>query len=348
MSMKNYRERMLRRSADTGGAGAPPASVPPAGTPIAQPPAGTPEPIPDISQLPPLPVAAGHQEDWQTSMQQLLDRQGQILASAEEDQKRRQGADKALGKRIPALETKYDDLSAKLDKLLTLSTGDSETPPATPPPSKPKPESPTGTTEDNAVDDELYNTVLEVKDENQELRAIINRDRIIREVSQPGQPGAGMNLWAAADNIPLRPPVMKDGQLDDSAQRVEIDRLIKYVAQQTQATAKGAQQAIMQGATPGSQAPQGAPGDAVGETAELSEIWTRLNDPNELAKMDQSEFDRLVSRQDELGSHMGEVTTGYRQPFPNLEAVLGTLQSQMAGVMAQIDYSGPPGLPPPG
>lgn len=340
MSMTNYRERLLRQQ-DTGGAGAPPATVPPAGTPFAQPPVAAPEPIPAPGTLPQLPVGV-EPEDWQTQSRKLLEQQQEILKSAAEDRSRRQGVDKVLGQRVPALEKQIADLSAQVSTLLQQEPG-SPPPQTTPPPSKPQPKSP----EKDEQGDEMHSMFLEVKDENQELRAIMGRDRIIREMSQPGQPGEGLNLWAAADNIPLAPPTVTDGKVNDEAQRAEVKKFIDYVAQQRQETAQVAQQAIMQGATPGSQAPVSAPGQPGSEVDELQELWTRINDPAALDKMDQAEFDSLVSRQDELTAHMGQVTAGFRQPFPDLQRVIQQLQTQMAGVMAQSGYEGPP-LPPPG
>ena len=98
------------------------------------------------------------------------------------------------------------------------------------------------------------------------MKAQQYRDTLLDMYTRRGEPGEGLPLEMFRDNIPVRPPTVKDdGSLDDSAQRQAIETFIETLKGIRGETQKAAQDALLEGMTPGSAAAPPAPGGA--ETA---------------------------------------------------------------------------------
>lgn len=343
--MTSYKRGLLRQSIND--AGAPPPVAPTPGQVAATPTAPPAEAIPAPGQPIPPPVARRPQTDAQ--IRALTEASQALVDEGKREKARRQGLDKLVGERIPALETRMDGTDAKLDailKQLKANAGtDDKSAPASPPASS--------TTSGDAVpegNEEMMTMILETRDENRDLRATINRENMVRQMTRPGEPGEGIRLDDWVDLIPLVPPVAQDdGSIDNSGQRDAIQNVIDRIKGERESASKNTQSFMTDGATPGSTPPPGQTGPA-DELEELTTLWAKTNDPAQLEMMDEGQFREAQARIDELQQLMPQVTSGYRPGWLDLQGSISALQQQYAGLARHSGYQheGPPAMPPPG
>jgi hypothetical protein len=259
-----------------------------------------------------------------------------LVDEGKREKARRQGLDKLVGERIPALEQRMDGTDAKLDAILkqlkTNAGADDKSTPASTPASS--------TTSGDATpqgNEEMMTMILETRDENRDLRA------------RPGEPGEGLRLDDWVDLIPLVPPVAQDdGSIDNSGQRDAIVGVIDRIKGERESASQNTQSFMTQGATPGSTPPPGQTGPA-DDLEELTALWAKTNDPSQLEMMDEGQFREAQNRIDELQQLMPQVTSGYRPGWIDLQGSISALQQQYAGLARHSGYQheGPPAMPPP-
>lgn len=125
-------------------------------------------------------------------------------------------------------------------------------------------------------------------------------DLMLDDYTKPGAPGDGLPLRLFAEQIAVKPPDMTGGQIDDSAQRLEIEAMIGKLKQVTGTAKEETAQSLMEGWTPGSAAsvPRGD------QTAEaVYDEFLKLTDlrgQKEYNDMPQADQDRLDARYYEL------------------------------------------------
>ena len=236
---------------------------------------------PDHLRLPPNPLAQqqeqGRERDWKKSFDGLM--------SKYQEEKREWNE-------------QFNKLAQRLDGLEQVR-------PQAPSPSPDKeaqeqaPEEP-GREKDNA----LYERVVELEAER-------HRDKLLLEMTEPGQPGHRLPLMRFAENIPLVPPTIgEDGSIDDSGQREAIVSFITKVKESVSGRAQSSAAGWTPGASPQAPRPQ-TEQEKEAEYYRLKELYGS----EEYAQLDPAEQDKISKRYYELQNEIGWDLPGQTMPW---------------------------------
>ncbi len=177
------------------------------------------------------------------------------------------------------------------------------------------------------LEDEIFGRLAEMEAERY-------RDSLLIEMTQPGQPGEGLNLFMFRENIPLCPPDVDDnGNVDGSAQRKAIETLIAKV----KGTQAQSQQQTIAGWTPGS-----SPGAPKPKT--LDEKMTRYEEvaalyaSEELDSMSKADQDRIRNEYYDLIGELGPNIPGISMPWADPAETANSVQRLMAQMGIVMDH----------
>jgi len=177
--------------------------------------------------------------------------------------------------------------------------------------------------------------LTEMQVEFQQLKAEKLRDDLITELTRPGQPGEGLDLWLFRDNIKLTG--------DPESQREAIMDMIKGLKGVVGQAAQQTGEALAQGMTPGS-SPKVPSQNS--ELDEAKSLHAKLNDSNYLEKMQREDPDKLnkeLERYDELLAKYGSaVTAAYTMPWARLPEMSQMISSLAGQVSALSQKAGMP------
>jgi hypothetical protein len=169
---------------------------------------------------------------------------------------------------------------------------------------------------------------LDLQVEVAELRAEGQRRDIIGELSQPGQPGAGIDWSGAEEWLPL--------SQDADEMRGSLTKFAEWASKGQGQAATQRENALLQGMTPGSSPPP-VPGLMETPRQEFDALHTEVQDTHVFRKLPKEERDEKYARYLDLGEKYGyTASTEWTQGWDTFEG-LRRAQNQ---VLRRLDAAG--------